>query len=83
VLGNCYERNYTPEMVADHLRKVLTVAPSLVVRVHCGAPYEDEECVATVIAGEGEAKVLGPMVGTVPEIPMEQLEAALVREMSR
>lgn len=63
--GNLAERDYGPEDVAEHLRKLLAVAPSLRVKVHCGADWEKPECVATVTVSRGAVTVGPPEVETV------------------
>lgn len=57
--GNCAERNYDAESVAEALRDAIKVAPSLALKVHCGGDYESKDCVATVTVLNGEVSV-GP-----------------------
>lgn len=77
-IGNLAERNYSPEQVADHLRKIVAVVPSLIARIDCGADYEADGCVATVIVGEDrQVAVIPPQTDTIREIPPEQVMQAL------
>ena len=73
--GNLAERGYTPEDVRGELEKLLRIAPTMMLIVHCGGDYESDECVATIRTGEGLA-VLGP-----PEVeriePMSDDQARL------
>lgn len=81
-IGNCYERDYTPEDVADHLRRCLAVAPSLAVKVHCGGPYESLEVVATV-ASVGDVTVGAPEREQLPPIPEEQKAVNFLKALNR
>lgn len=66
--GNLAERNYGPDSVAETLREIVKIAPSLSLKVHCGGEYEDKTCVATVTAHDGEVSVGDPEVETVSGI---------------
>jgi hypothetical protein len=66
-VGNLSERNYGAEDVAEVLRQLVAIAPSLSVKVHCGGEYEDKTCTATVTAHEGQVTVGPPEVETVGE----------------
>jgi hypothetical protein len=69
--GNLAERDYSVEDVAGELRRLVHVAPSMLLKVHCGGEYESGDCVATISVGEGvvavgepeQAKVTGPSEG--------------------
>src|SRR4029079_4387743 len=50
--GNLAERDYSTEAVAEMLREITAVAPSLALKVHCGGSYESEDCVATITVSE-------------------------------
>lgn len=80
-IGNCYERDYTPEDVAEQLRGCLEVAPSLDVKVHCGGPYESLEVRASVLCRGGEVGVGEPARKEIPPIPMEQMQANLLKAL--
>lgn len=67
VVGNLSERNYGAEAVAETLGELVAVAPSLSVKVHCGGPYEDKKCTATVTCHEGVVTIGDPEVETVGE----------------
>lgn len=81
--GNLAERDFTVEDVADALRALVHVAPSMLLKVHCGGDWESDECVATISVGEGlvvvgkpeQAKVMGPSV--------EQVHGNLLRNLLR
>lgn len=73
VTGNCAERGYDAESVAEHLRKIVTTTPSLSCKVHCGGSYESTECVATVTCMKGEVVVGEPEVKELGEIPEGQM----------
>ena len=71
-MGNLSERDYTPKNVADTLKKLSKVAPSLEVRVHCGGDNESKKCVATIDIQEGFCVVLEPHREImIPELPTE------------
>jgi hypothetical protein len=57
--GNLSERDYTVEDVAQTLRQMAAVVPSLQAKVHCGGDYESEDCVATITVTDGVVSV-GP-----------------------
>jgi hypothetical protein len=60
--GNLAERDFSVEDVAEELRKVLPVSPSMLLKVHCGGDWESDECVATISVGEGLVVVGKPEV---------------------
>ena len=37
--GNLAERDYSPEDVAEELRKLVHIAPSMLLKVHCGGDW--------------------------------------------
>lgn len=78
-VGNLAERNYDPENVADHLRELVTVAGSMLLKVHCGAEYESTRCVATVSVGEGVVAVGKPEVEQLKPLDEGQMTANLLR----
>ncbi len=66
VIGNLFERDYSVEQVAEHLRMILQVAPSLKVMIDCGGDWESTDCEATIIVGEdGSVAVLPPRVESI------------------
>ncbi len=77
-IGNLAERDYTPEDVAEKLRELVKVAPTLRLKVHCGGNYESKDCVATISVAVGEVSVGSPEIGSIPEIPEEQMQANLL-----
>lgn len=81
-VGNLAERGYTPQDVADQLLKLITVAPSLNVKVHCGADYEGEKCINTVVASRTPmAAVLEPEIAVIPEAPVSQLHDNMMAQL--
>ncbi len=66
--GNLSERNYGPEDVAVTLEKLVAIAPSLELKVHCGGDWEDATCVATVTVHDGVVSIGPPEVAKVGEI---------------
>lgn len=75
VSGNLAERDYTPEDVRDELEKLLRIAPTMMLVVHCGGDWESDECVATIRTGEGLAVLLPPEVEKIE--PMSDTQAQL------
>lgn len=65
--GNLAERNYSVEDVAEELRKLLSVAGTMLLKVHCGGDWESEKCVATINVGEGLVVVGEPEVESITE----------------
>ena len=59
--------NYDINDVAEALRHMVTLAPSLELKVHCGGDYESDTCVATVTVHAGEVSVGPAEVPTVGE----------------
>ncbi|HCT78708.1 MAG TPA: hypothetical protein DGT23_19535 [Micromonosporaceae bacterium] len=78
-IGNLSERNYTTKHVADALRQLVAIAPSLTLKVHCGGPYESKQCTATVTAWRGNVTVGPPEVQTVGD----RLETLATMRLSR
>jgi hypothetical protein len=85
--GNLAERDYTPEDVAEHLRRCAEVAPSLTVKVHCGGEWEADECVATVHLHDGVVHIGPPerthVVGVSEDALRGRLLDALLRPAHR
>lgn len=77
VVGNLSERNYGPDDVAEVLKELVELAPSLKLKVHCGGPYESTECTATVTAADGQVSIGQPEVETVGA-GLQDLAAALL-----
>lgn len=79
-VGNLHERDYDPEDVAEELRELVGVAPSLRVMIHCGGPNESLECVATIVVGEdGTVGLLPPAVVSIEPISEEQMRSNMRR----
>lgn len=72
-IGNLAERDYSVDSVADALRDLVTAAPSLNVKIHCGGDWEDRTCIATLIAGGGSVTVAEPEIAELPEISQAQM----------
>jgi len=84
VVGNLAERDYTPHSVAETLLKLLGIAPSLDVKVHCGGDYESDTCINTVTARSAPlVAVLEPEVATIPEISADQMNGNLFEQLTR
>jgi hypothetical protein len=81
--GNLAERDYSVEDVAEAIRRLLTVAPSLDVQVHCGGDWESAECVATVTASGGQVRVCPPQVTSVAPVGDDVAAGRLLRAMTR
>jgi len=75
--GNLAERDYSVESVADQLREVVAVAPSLALKVHCGGDYEGVSCIATVTVADGEVSVGDPEVDVVNPISEDAIKGRL------
>lgn len=81
--GNLAERDYSIEDVADALRALVAVAPSMLLKVHCGGEYESNECVATISVGEGLVVVGKPEREATGEIPEGQMIGNLMQNLMR
>lgn len=77
--GNLFERDYTPQDVADQLHLLTGVAPSMDLVVHCGGEYEDLECVATITVKGGRVKLWPPQVKTVQGMTKDEIVAAALQ----
>ena len=80
-VGNLAERDYSPEDVRAELEKLLTIAPSMLLVVHCGGDWESDECVATIRTGEGLAVLLPPEVESVSGPGTAQMQANLMANL--
>jgi hypothetical protein len=78
-VGNLAERDYSPEDVRAELEKLLAIAPSMMMAVHCGGDWESDECVATIRTGEGLAVLLPPEVERISGFTIGNLMANLAR----
>ena len=82
-VGNLAERDYGKDDVAEQLRELVKVAPSLAVVVHVGGDYESKECVATVICESGKVSIEHPRITEIPEISQAQMQNALLAAIFR
>lgn len=64
-VGNLAERDYTVEDVANQLKELAKVAPSLAVQIHCGGDFESPDCVATITLDEGNISTGDPEIETI------------------
>lgn len=83
VVGNCYERDFTPDCVAKQLRKLVLVAPSLSLKVHCGGAYEDKVCVKTVTTAGGVVTVGNPEIAKLSELSVDAMIGRFARAASK
>jgi hypothetical protein len=81
--GNLHERDYSVRDVAKALEVLVHIAPSMLLKVHCGGEYESGECVATISVGEGLVVVGKPERETVDGPGEDQMLANLARNMTR
>jgi len=81
--GNLAERDYTVKDVADALGVLVHIAPSMLLKVHCGGDWEAEECVNTISVGEGLVITGKPEVATVTGPSEEQMLGNLVANLTR
>jgi hypothetical protein len=81
--GNLAERDYTPEDVAEELRRLLAVAPSMRLKVHCGGDHESDTCVATVTVADGQVVTGPPEVERVAAVSEDQAVGNLLRAIAR
>jgi hypothetical protein len=81
--GNLAERDYSVEDVAEELRKLVHLAPSMLLRVHCGGEYESDECVATISVGEGLVAAGKPERETVEGPSEAQMLGNFARNLAR
>ena len=83
-VGNAYERDFTPQDVADQLAVLAQAAPSLTVRVHCGGAYEDPVCVATVVcAPNWPIIVFEPEIDRLRGVTQEQVNENMIKGVLR
>jgi hypothetical protein len=81
--GNLAERDFTVEDVAGGLRALVHHAPSMLLKVHCGGDYESDQCVATILAGEGLVAIRPPQQPSVAAAPLEQMIDNLTANLRR
>ena len=82
-VGNLAERDYSKDDVAEQLRKLVMVAPSLSVNIHVGGEWESRECVATVVCADGKVTIEPPAIQEIPEISAAQMHSALIAALYR
>lgn len=82
-VGNCAERDFTVEDVAEALRKVAAAAPSFKAKVHCGGDYESTECIATITVADGSVTLGDPECAELPQISQAQMMGRLFAAMQR
>lgn len=81
--GNLAERNYTPSDVAEHLRGLVTFAPSLQLIVHCGGDYESTRCIATLYVRDGQVIEGEPAVETLHGVSEATMTTRLLKQLVR
>jgi hypothetical protein len=69
--------------VADALRALVCIAPTMLLKVHCGGDWESSECVATISVGEGCVVTGEPEVATIDGPPDEQMLRDLMTNLTR
>ena len=79
VQGNLAERDYDNEDIAEQLRKLIEVAPSLDLEVHVGGDYESTECVATINCRNRNVTIDDPEVKVLSDISEDQIRENLMR----
>jgi hypothetical protein len=82
-VGNLAERDYDPEEVAAHLKRLVSHAPGLALKIHCGDEYEEKNCIATITVADGQVTEGPPEVETVSEISDDQLMANFAAAVQR
>ena len=81
VVGNLAERDYSSNDVANQLKELSKIAPSLSVDIHCGGDYESKDCVNTIRLKNGKIKILPPQEKQIPEISLENMKANLLDQL--
>lgn len=81
--GNLAERDYSVEDVAGELRKLVHLAPSMLLKVHCGGEWESDTCVATISVGEGLVVVGKPERETLEGPSEAQMLGNFMRNVIR
>lgn len=66
--GNLAERDYGVKAVAETLRELLAIAPSMRLKVHCGGDWESETCIATITVANGTVETGPPEVERVAPV---------------
>jgi hypothetical protein len=81
--GNLAERDYSVGDVAGELEKLVVIAPSMLLKVHCGGDWESGECVATISVGEGIVATGPPEVKMIAGPSEEQVMGNLLTNLMR
>lgn len=82
-IGNLAERDYGVESVAEQLKELVKVAPSLSLVVHVGGDYESLDCIATVKCKDGAVTIHKPEITTLPSIPEGQIMGNLIMALTK
>lgn len=80
-IGNLAERDYDADDIAEELKKLSEIAPSLNLVVHVGGDYESLDCIHTVKCKDGKVDILEPEVKQLMGIPKGQMEGNLLKAM--
>ncbi len=81
--GNLAERDYSVQDVAETLRELVLIAPTMLLKVHCGADWEADECIATISVGEGIVAIGKPEKETIDGPSEEQVRENLMQNLYR
>jgi len=72
--GNLAERDYDVESVAETLKELVKIAPSMDLKVHCGGEYEDSKCTATVTVRKGKVEIGEPEIDFVKGASKDEMK---------
>jgi hypothetical protein len=68
-LGNLFESGSSIEAIAEHVERLVDVAPSLNIQVDCGGEFESLTCTASVVVFQDRmVGILRPKVEKIPAI---------------
>lgn len=80
-IGNLAERGYAVNDIAEALRELVQIAPSLSVKIHCGGEWESKSCVTTIHLKDGKITINPPEIEVLPDPPEEQWIAHFYEQM--
>jgi len=81
IIGNLHARDYSVQDVAEQLRELVAIAPSMMLVIHCGGEWESLKCVATIRTGEGLVAVMKPEVEKIIDVNDDQLTLESYRSL--
>ena len=82
-VGNLAERDYSVEDIRQELQRLVQIAPSLNILVHCGDERESTQCISTLVVNRGTVLKTDPQIITIPDITFDQMKSQMNKQRQK